>query len=475
MSPVAEAEAPRSTVLVVDDERNIRRTLELILSDEGLHVLQAESGESALDALAAPNTPVDIVILDIKLPGISGLEVLARLRRDDATRGLPVIVISGHGSVSDAVAATKLGADDFVEKPLSRERVLVSVRNALESARIKHRLEVVERAEVSRHEMIGKSLPMQRLFLDMEKVAPTRASVLITGESGTGKELISRAVHRMSTRKDGPFVKVNCAAIPRELIESELFGHERGAFTGAIARKRGVFEQAHGGTLFLDEIGDMDLFAQAKLLRALQSGEISRVGSEHTMVVDVRVLAATNKDLTRAVENATFREDLFFRLNVFPLRTPSLRERAEDIPMLVRAFCVAFSRDHGMVDKSIDDTVISALMARPWPGNVRELKNVVERMVILAGERVTIAELPEDPHANPFDDDEADPVQLPSAAIGAPLTLRAVREQAERSYILETLRNTQWNISRAAVVLGVERTNLHKKIRAYRIRRETPG
>ncbi len=473
MSQTTEAPPPRSTVLVVDDERNIRRTLELILSDEGLHVLQADNGEQALDVLAAPNMPVDIVILDVKLPGISGLEVLARMRRDEATHLLPVIVVSGHASVNDAVLATKLGAADFVEKPLSRERVLVSVRNALESARVKQKLEVVEQAEVSRHEMIGTSAPMERLFRDIEKVAPTRASVLITGESGTGKELISRAVHRMSTRKEGPFVKVNCAAIPRELIESELFGHERGAFTGAIARKRGVFEQAHGGTIFLDEIGDMDLLAQAKLLRALQSGEISRVGSEHTMVVDVRVLAATNKDLSRAVENGSFREDLFFRLNVFPLRTPSLRERAEDIPLLVKAFCQTFSRDHGMIDKPVDDAVVTALMARPWPGNVRELKNVVERMVILAGERLTIAELPEDPHANPFDDDDAEPVPVPAAS-GEPLTLRMVREQAERGYIVEILRNAQWNISRAAVILGVERTNLHKKIRAFRIKREAP-
>src|SRR3954466_4818420 len=253
--------------------------------------------------------------------------------------------------------------------------------------------------------MIGASAPMQRIFHDIEKVAPTKASVLITGQSGTGKELISRAIHRLSARTDAPFVKVNCAAIPRELIESELFGHERGSFTGASARKRGFFEQAHGGTLFLDEIGDMDLSAQAKVLRALQSGEVCRVGSEHVIHVDVRVLAATNKDLEREMGAGRFREDLLFRLNVFPIRSPSLRERSEDIRPLADAFVAAFCKENGLRKKPIDSTVYKALEARTWPGNVRELKNVVERAAILSGDVITIADLPEDPHANPFDDE----------------------------------------------------------------------
>ncbi|GAC1575196.1 MAG: hypothetical protein NVS3B20_24960 [Polyangiales bacterium] len=334
---------------------------------------------------------------------------------------------------------------------------------------------------------------MRRLFGDIEKVAPTKASVLITGESGTGKELISRAIHVLSPRKDSPFIKVNCAAIPRELIESELFGHEKGSFTGAQARKRGFFEQAHGGTLFLDEIGDMDLTAQAKVLRALQQGEISRVGSEHIIHVDVRVLAATNKDLEKETKAGSFREDLFFRLNVFPVRSPALRDRVEDIPVLAHAFLEAFCVENGMKPKPIDEVVMQSLLSRKWPGNVRELKNVVERMAILAGDRITIADMPEDPHANPFEDEDAglagtsEPEDdltpaggsaLPAAAksssagvSGARASLREYRDRAERDYIVDTLRELEWNISRAAIALGVERTNLHKKIRAYAIKR----
>ena len=323
--------------------------------------------------------------------------------------------------------------------------------------------------------MIGTAAPMPRLFQGIDKVAPTKASVLITGESGTGKELVSRAIHRLSPRKDAPFVKVNCAAIPRELIESELFGHERGSFTGAQGRKRGFFEQAHGGTLFLDEIGDMDLAAQAKVLRALQNGEIVRVGSENVIHVDVRVLAATNKDLGKEVASGNFREDLFFRLNVFPIRAPGLRERRDDIPLLADAFVASFCNENGLRPKRLDQSVYEALMRRPWPGNVRELKNVIERAAILSGDTITVADLPEDPHTSPFDEEaEADDDAPPSAAPPATkerLTLREYRESTERSYIVETLKELDWNISKAAVILGVERTNLHKKIRAYGIKR----
>jgi transcriptional regulator with GAF, ATPase, and Fis domain len=344
--------------------------------------------------------------------------------------------------------------------------------------------------------MIGQSPPMGRLYNEIERVSPTKASVLITGESGTGKELISRAIHRLSARSKGPFVKVNCAAIPRELIESELFGHERGAFTGAQNRKRGFFEQAHMGTLFLDEIGDMDLAAQAKVLRALQSGEISRLGSESVLHVDVRVLAATNKDLAKGVANGGFREDLYFRLNVFPIRSPALRERPEDLRALADAFLAAFCKENGLKSRGFEPNVYAALERRSFPGNVRELKNVVERAAILSGDVVTIADLPEDPHANPFDDDEAErgaapdphrassPSFSPSPASAAPTsvdkgerraTLREYRDKAERHYIVEVLASLEWNISRAAIVLGVERTNLHKKIRFLGIRRgETP-
>ncbi|RYE86001.1 MAG: sigma-54-dependent Fis family transcriptional regulator, partial [Myxococcales bacterium] len=397
------------TVLVVDDEKNIRRTLDMVLSGDGYQVREAASAEEALGMLSrGDGAAIDLCIFDVKLPGISGLEALERLRRDEALRTLPVIVISGHATVHDAVAAIKLGASDFFEKPLNRERVLVSVRNVLRAARLARTVDTLRGEIEARYEMIGTSPAMQRLYGAIDKVAPTRASVLITGESGTGKEMVARAIFRLSARKDAPFIKVNCAAIPRELIESELFGHEKGSFTGAVARKRGYFEQAHGGTLFLDEIGDMDLSAQAKVLRALQSGEISRVGSEAVQIVDVRVLAATNKDLEREVKAGGFREDLFFRLNVFPLRTPPLRERPEDIRAMAEAFTVSFCKENGLKTKQIDAMVHRVLESRSWPGNVRELKNVVERAAILSGDVITIADLPEDPHANPFDDEPGD-------------------------------------------------------------------
>src|SRR5579863_1220709 len=447
-SPPPGAPAPR-TVLVVDDEKNIRRTLQLVLEGEGYRVLGAETAAHALSILASPEAPVDLAILDVKLPDMSGLDALAKIRSDEATRDLPIIVISGHATVHDAVQAITLGASDFFEKPLARERVVVSVRNVLYAALAQRELARVTEQQLQRYEMIGRSPVIQRIFHDIEKVAPTKASVLITGESGTGKELIARAIHRLSPRTDGPFVKVNCAAIPRELIESELFGHEKGAFTGAIVKRRGLFEQAHGGTLFLDEIGDMDFVAQAKVLRAVQSGDVSRVGSEHVIHLDVRVLAATNKDLAKAVEAGTFREDLFFRLAVFPIRSPALRERVEDIPLLARAFMEQFGRENGIRPKPIDDDVMHALASRKWPGNIRELKNAVERSAILSGDRVTIADLPEDPHASPFeeeadtpaspdagpagdppDDEGAGPAPSPTEA--RPLTLREHRERAER-------------------------------------------
>jgi two-component system nitrogen regulation response regulator NtrX len=482
-SPAPELLRVSDTVLVVDDEKNIRRTLAMVLGGEGYRVLEAATAEDGLEMVGNPGQPVQLVILDLKLPGIDGLEALSRLRADEATRDLPVIVISGHATVDDAVSAIKLGASDFFEKPLNRERILVSVRNSIRTARLTRTVEQMRSELEARFEMIGTSQPMQRLFRDIEKVAPTKASVLVTGESGTGKELVCRAIHSLSPRRDSPFIKVNCAAIPRELIESELFGHEKGSFTGAQARKRGFFEQAHGGTLLLDEVADMDLAAQAKVLRALQSGEVNRVGSERIIHVDVRVLAATNRDLTKAVADGSLREDLYFRLDVFPIRTPALRERPEDIALLAEAFVKSFCQENGLRPKRIDAGVHAALAQRMWPGNVRELKNVVERAAILSGDVITVADLPEDPHASPFEDEsEAGPARLhlrkdlslpsapPPGGEDRP-TLREYRETAERSYIVETLRSLDWNISRAAVALGVERTNLHKKIRAYGIKR----
>lgn len=463
--------APPSTVLVVDDEKNIRRTLSMVLGGQGYHVLEAASTEEALRLIKQPPHPIDVAIVDLKLPGLGGLKLLEVLAQE--ADGMPAIVISGHASVSEAVQALKLGATDFFDKPLSRDRILVSVANSIRSARLRRTVEQMSHELERRYEMVGTSPPLRKLFADIDRVAPTRATVLITGESGTGKELVSRAVHRLSSRRTAPFVKVNCAAIPRELIDSELFGHERGAFTGALSTKRGLFEQAHGGTLFLDEIGDMDLAAQAKVLRVLQNGEVSRVGSEHVSHVDVRVLAATNKDLSREVQATRFREDLFFRLVVFPIAVPALRERVEDIALLAQSFVEAFCRDNNLRPKRIDPALFTALKERAWPGNVRELKNVVERAAILSSDVITVAELPEDPHESPFEDSggSVPPPPAVPADGSLPLSLRQYRDAAERRYIVEMLHHTEWNISKAAGRLGVERTNLHKKIRAYGIKR----
>ncbi len=454
-----------ATVLVVDDEKNIRRTLRMVLEGEGFDVLEAESAEDGLSLL--DDEEVDLLILDVRLPGISGIEALGRIRQKKNTEQLPVLMVSGHASVAEAVQAVQGGATDFFEKPLDRDRVVVSVKNALRASQLEREVERLRADSAQRYEMIGDSPVMQKLYSELEKVAPTKGRVLITGESGTGKELIARAIHNLSPRKLAPFIKVNCAAIPAELIESELFGYERGAFTGAQGRKKGMFELADQGTLFLDEIGDMSLSAQAKVLRALQSGEISRVGGERAVAVDVRVLAATNKDLEADVAEGRFREDLYFRLNVVPIRSPALRERKVDVPLLAAAFLAEFCSDNGFTEKPIDEDVLEALTHRSWPGNVRELRNVVERMAILSGDRITMSDLPEAGRLG------AASVDLPTLEgdDGGRPTLREYRERAEKHYILTTLEECGWNISKAAGELGVERTNLHKKMRSYGINR----
>src|SRR5689334_19040326 len=349
----------------------------MVLEGPGYQLVEAGSGEEALHRLDEED--VDLIVLDVRLPEMSGIEALDRIRKRPGLASVPVIMISGHASLAEAVHCVQLGACDFLEKPLDRDRVLVCVENALRQTKLERELARL-RAEVSdRYEMIGQAPVMRALYAAIEKVAPTKGRVLITGESGTGKELIARAIHRLSDRRAAPFIMLNCAAIPAELIESELFGHERGAFTGAHGRKKGLFELADGGTLFLDEIGDMSPGAQAKVLRALQSGEITRVGSERAIAVDVRVLAATNKDLEREVSAGNFRDDLFFRLNVVPIRSPALPERADDIPLLAQTFLKQFSREYGGREKQADPEVFDLLARRTWPGNVRELKNVVER------------------------------------------------------------------------------------------------
>ena len=459
-----------ATILVVDDEKNIRRTLRMVLEGEGYVVDEAESAEQGLARLEAE--PVDLLILDVRLPKMSGLEALAKIRETDAE--MPVLMISGHASVGEAVQAVQSGATDFFEKPLDRDRVLVRVANALEKRRLEQEVTRLRADVERRYEMIGESAAMRALYSDIEKVAPTRATVLITGESGTGKELLARAVHRLSPRVDQPFVKVNCAAIPAELIESELFGYERGAFTGAQGRRKGMFELADAGTLFLDEIGDMSLNAQAKVLRALQNGEITRVGSERSIGVDVRVVAATNRDLDRAVAEGAFREDLYFRLAVVPLRTPTLRERKEDIPALAAAFLADFCEENGLKSKPVVAEVWDRLRNKPWPGNVRELKNVVERMAILSGDAITVEDLPPEGKLGSAVSATASAADAIEDAYedGRRITLREFRDRAERRYVEATLEECDWNVSKAASLLGVERTNLHKKMRSLGIQRD---
>jgi len=460
-----------ATILVVDDEKNIRRTLRMVLEGSGFNTIEASSAEECLEQL--DSNEVDLVILDVRLPKMSGIEALAKIRDEPETRRLPVLMVSGHASVAEAVQAVQLGATDFFEKPLDRDRVLVTVRNALQTWQLQREVEQLRADVEQRYEMIGESPVMRSLFAQLEKVAPTNGRVMIYGESGTGKELIARAIHRLSPRADKAFIKVNCAAIPAELIESELFGYERGAFTGAQGRKKGMFELANAGTLFLDEIGDMSASAQAKVLRALQSGEISRVGGEKAIAVDVRVLAATNKDLENEVKEGRFREDLFFRLNVVPIESPPLRERKTDVAVLAKGFLRDFCAENGVRCKPIDEEVLVALAERPWPGNVRELRNVVERMSILSGDRITLDDLPAEGVLSEGRRDSTTPSDFPRVVdeSGERLTLREYRGRAEKDYILQTLAEVGWNISRAATILGVERTNLHKKMRSYGIRR----
>jgi DNA-binding NtrC family response regulator len=465
-------DSPQAAILVVDDEKNIRRTLRLVLEPEGYRVLEAESAEEGLEVLRAE--PVDLGVFDIRLPGADGLTLLSQAR--DLVRGLPVIVISGHAETPDVVEAMKRGATDFFSKPVDRERVLVSVRNALERRTLDEKVtQLSARARRYEDEMLGDSPAMRRLREEIGKVAPTAGRVLVLGESGTGKELIAQEIHRLSKRAAGPFVKVNCAAIPGELIESELFGHEKGSFSGAAARRRGQFEVAHGGTLFLDEIGDMSLAAQAKVLRALQTGEITRVGGERAFGVDVRVVAATNKDLEAEVREGKFREDLYFRLNVVPLRAPALRERLEDVPVLAERFFLLATRENGMRPKPVEPAVYDRLRAHRWPGNVRELRNVCERMVIMSGDVIGAADVPEAVGAR------AGAAAAAPAAGGADLSrygdvpLRELRDLVERDYILRKLEESDWNVTQAAQALGVERTNLHKKIKQHGLARGGRG
>ena len=445
------------SILIVDDEPGVRTSLSGVLRDEGFEVEAAASGEECLERAA--RGAFDVVVLDVWLPGIDGLVTLQRLRERNVDA--QVVMISGHGNIESAVRAIKMGAFDFVEKPLSLEKTVLVVRNALRQRDLETENRVL-RARVDRqHVMVGESAAMRQLREQVEMAAPTNGRVLIYGENGTGKELVARTVHQRSRRRNGPFVEVNCAAIPEELIESELFGHARGAFTGAVAEKPGRFEQATTGTIFLDEIGDMSLKTQAKVLRVLQEQVMERVGGTQRIRVDVRVLAATNKELAAEIRAGRFREDLYFRLNVIPIFVPPLRDRRDDIPLLADHFMALMAAEYGRRPKRIASEAVARLQQYPWPGNVRELRNVIERLMIMVpGDTITAQDLAFLGH---------DGLRRPAVPEGDALPLADARERFERDYILQALAAQHGNISRTAELLGVERSNLYKKMKAFGI------
>src|SRR6188508_2167395 len=449
----------KPTILIVDDEPGVRSALSGVLRDEGYTVEAVSSGEECLDRVT--RGAFDLIVLDVWLPGMDGLATLARLRERQVDA--QIVLISGHGNIESAVRAIKMGAFDFVEKPLSLEKTVLVVRNALHQRRLEAENRAL-RARVDRHQtMIGESYAMRQLREQVAMAAPTNGRVLIFGENGTGKELVARTIHALSHRRTAPFVEVNCAAIPEELIESELFGHVRGAFTGAVSDRRGKFEVADGGTIFLDEIGDMSLKTQAKVLRVLQEQTMEAVGGTTRIKVDARVLAATNKDLQAEIRGGRFREDLYFRLNVIPIFVPPLRDRQEDIPLLADHFMADFAREYGRRLKTFESTARAVLQHYPWPGNVRELRNVIERLMIMVpGERVTARDLL-------FLDQSAGSVAVEDTSPASIMPLHDARDDFERQYILRALAAQQGNISRTADVLGVERSNLYRKMRSFGI------
>ncbi len=450
-------------ILIVDDEQGIRAALGQLLEFEGYDV---RAVANAVDGITEyQKQRPDLVFLDVKMAGIDGVEALKKIKEIDASA--IVVMISGHATIQTAVEATQLGAYDILEKPLDTDRILVTLRNALqhldlheENARLKETIQ-------SRYEIVGKSYGIRAVIDKIERVAKTPARVLITGENGTGKELVARAIHAQSTRAEGPFVEVNCAAIPSELIESELFGHMKGSFTGAVADRAGKFEQADGGTLFLDEIGDMSLAAQAKVLRVLQDGVVTRIGGAKTVKVDVRVLAATNKTLEHEIAEGHFREDLFYRLNVVPIHVPPLRERREDIPLLIAHFVNVLASREGIAPRSVTPEAVAELQRLEWPGNVRELRNTLERLLILApGTRITAEDI-----ARLVGHRDSE-----QGGLGSLLeckTFEEFKHAAERAFLLAKLRELDWNVSETARALDMPRSNLYKKIERYGLTRET--
>jgi len=451
-------------VLIVDDEESIRSSLERLLSYEKFKTLSAPDGAAALDLVAGER--VDIVLLDIKMPGMDGLEVLQKMK--DLHPDLPVIIISGHGTITTAVEATKLGAFDFIEKPIDIERLLLTIRNGMSHAELARENVQLQKRSGLATEIIGEHPEMHAIMETITRVAPTNARILIMGENGTGKELVARKLHELSKRAAEPFIEVNCAAIPEDLIESELFGHEKGAFTGAISQRIGKFELADGGTLFLDEVGDMSLSAQAKVLRVLQESAFERVGGTETKRVDVRVVAATNKDLHEEAGKGKFRDDLYYRLNVVPIRIPPLRERRSDIKLLAEYFLKEVAGELGRSPKKLAPDALGVLTDYAWPGNVRELRNLIERLCILTmGEVIRAEDLPplellreEDVRKDPF----------------GLRTYQEFKDFMEKEYLVKKLRENNGNVSRTARQLDMQRSNLYKKLEKYGIEfRQEPG
>ena len=443
-------------ILIVDDEAGIRQSLKGVLEDEGYKVTAVDSGETCLETLRRRS--FDVILLDIWLPGMDGLEALEKIR--DAEDAPEVIIVSGHGTIETAVRATKLGAFDFLEKPLSLEKTLILVKNAAESRRLRGENRDLKKQLLARSVIVGDSIPMKALRQQIGLMAPTNGRVLVYGESGTGKELVAHAIHAQSPRKDAMFVEVNCAAIPEDLIGSELFGHRKGSFAGATSDKDGKFQKANGGTLFLDEVGDMSLKTQSKVLRTLDEQRFTPVGGDDSITVDVRVIAATNKDLEEEISKGNFREDLFYRLNVIPFYVPPLRERKEDIPQLARYFLKEFSATYGRRPREITDDAIDALMRYSWPGNVRELRNVMERIVIM------------NPTAFKLDRKHLPPLVYRDGnrrLLGEASTLHQARAAYEHDYILKKLDENHGNVSRTAEVLGLERSHLYRKMKSLGI------
>jgi len=466
----------KSRILVIDDEAGIRDSMRRTLEYQGYQFIGAATGQEGLALIE--RDPPDLVFLDIKMPGMDGLEVLERIKTSNPA--VPVVMVSGHGTAQNAFEARDKGASGFIEKPFSEPVLLERIEKELSGHRTETAYRALRQEIDSKYQMVGNSAALRKVEEAIRKAAPTHATVLLQGESGVGKELVARTIHRLSPRSRERFVQVNCAAIPEELIESELFGHEKGSFTGATERQVGKFEQADRGTIFLDEVGDMSLKTQAKALRVLQEGEVERLGSAKTVNVDVRVIAATNKNLEAEIEKGNFREDLYFRLAVIPIYVPPLRERPEDVPLLVKHFVNQLGRENNRRPKQITPAAMDVLKRHRWRGNIRELRNTIERLIIMTeGDTIDAPDLPDSLRS-----DKGSPrpaaASSPAAVLGSGAgsdagTLREFKESAERAWLVEKLRENGWNISKTAEVIGTPRSNLYKKLEQYAIRQETDG